>query len=164
MPRFNSQAALLLALCVFFPAQAARSFDWPRIKVVSLYESIIDTNTTLLSSRLTETHIDLVFRAYFRGFQRNLNASDYYKLAHQVSSIKNALITTTLTMRLKRDLTIVQLSELPLGSTQTPYTLQNTPIPTFSQATLGLAVLGAIVTGLALWFGDIKPKRACHTK
>jgi hypothetical protein len=91
MARLKPLVALLLALCILFPAQVTHSFDWSRVRVVSLYESITDTSTSTLISVLRATHTDFVFRAYFRGFQRDLNTTDYDRLVYQISAIKAAL-------------------------------------------------------------------------
>ncbi len=62
-----------------------------QLKIVSLYESIIDTNISTLTSILEETHTDIIFRAYFRGYHRNLDPRDYSKLAGTIRAIKTKL-------------------------------------------------------------------------
>ena len=65
--------------------------DLSTVKVVSLYESIIDTDISNLTRTLEETHTQVVFRAYFRGFGRNLDSTDYFALAQTISQLKAEL-------------------------------------------------------------------------
>jgi hypothetical protein len=65
--------------------------DLSSVRVVSLYESIIDTDISSLTRILYETHTQIVFRAYFRGFYRNLNQIDYLKLVQVIRELKAKL-------------------------------------------------------------------------
>ena len=91
MPERKLVVFTLLTFCLLSLIQPVSAPGKFSIRVVSLYESIIDTETSTLTRLLQETHTDLVFRAYFRGFHRNLNATDYSKLVEQIRHIKTRL-------------------------------------------------------------------------
>jgi hypothetical protein len=82
---------LLLGICSLSLIPQLPTSNSSDVKVVSLYESIIDTDIPTLTRMLEETHTDVIFRAYFRGFHRNLDPGDYSKLAKTIREIKASL-------------------------------------------------------------------------
>jgi hypothetical protein len=84
-------AVILVAVCIFSLIAQKPAADLSSVKVVSLYESITDTDVSTLIGILEATRTDLIFRAYFRGFARGLNSSDYSKLASTIKEVRAQL-------------------------------------------------------------------------
>ncbi len=80
-----------MGLSVFSLLPQLSPTDLSVVKVVSLYESIIDTDVTSLTRVLEKTHTQVVFRAYFRGFRRNLDSVDYFHLVQVIRELKTKL-------------------------------------------------------------------------
>ncbi len=87
----KASVALLVGLSLFSLLPQLSAADFSSVKVVSLYESIIDTDVTSLTRVLEETHTQVVFRAYFRGFHRNLDPVDYLHLVQVIRKLKTKL-------------------------------------------------------------------------
>lgn len=70
-----------------------KAADLSSVKVVSLYESILDTDATTLENTLAETGTEVVYRAHFRwGQDEQWYGKDLYsRLAHTISEIKARL-------------------------------------------------------------------------
>ena len=80
---------LLLGICLFCLLPQTKAVDIPSAKVVSLYESILDTDIATLTRILIETRTEVIFRGYFRWGKESL--ADYSRLSNRIKSLKTAM-------------------------------------------------------------------------
>jgi hypothetical protein len=85
--RIAATILVLVALIGLLPQLAA--VDLPSAKVVSLYESILDTDTATLTRILSETGTQVVYRGYFRWGKEDLGV--YSRLALVIGELKAKL-------------------------------------------------------------------------
>jgi hypothetical protein len=79
---------VLVGICLFcFPSQT-KAGDISSAKVVSLYESVYDTDVATLTKLLTETRTEVVFRGFFKWGIVNLTDP---RGAQRIKEIKSAL-------------------------------------------------------------------------
>jgi hypothetical protein len=79
---------VLIGICLFGPPPQTKVVDIPSAKVVSLYESVFDTDVATLTRVLAETGTEVVFRGFFKWGKENLTDP---RGADRIKEIKSAV-------------------------------------------------------------------------
>jgi hypothetical protein len=83
------ELTILMGLCLLGLTPKADAIDFSSTKVVSLYESILDTDVSTLTRIFAETGTEVVFRGFFKWGK--VNPSAYSRLTTTIAEIKARL-------------------------------------------------------------------------